>query len=328
MTKPRRELLSLGDTPYYHCVSRCVRRAFPCGEDHYSGHDYSHRKAWVKERLAALSEVFAIEICAYAVMSNHYHLVVCIRYEMADAWTDDDVIDRWRRLFKGPLVVQRKVAGDALSIAEQSSVADYVLEWRQRLADISWYMRCLNEYLARRANREDQVTGRFWEGRFKCQALLDEAALITAMAYVDLNPIRAGLAKTLQQSDDTSIKQRLRTITGPETPGSIPLKEFIGSERSNDTNGLPFNLQDYLSLVDWSGRSIRDDKRGVIDQQVPSILEALGIVDDEWLPTITALQQRFELVMGSPRRMQQRARAAGRSFYRGCRFAERLYRRA
>jgi putative transposase len=328
MTKPRRELVSLGDTPYYHCVSRCVRRAFLCGDDHYSGRDYSHRKEWVKERLAVLSGVFAIELCAYAVMSNHYHLVVCIRRETADAWTDDEVIDRWRRLFKGPPIVQRYAAGDALSVAEQSHLAGYVPEWRRRLTDISWYMRCLNEHLARRANREDEVSGRFWEGRFKCQALLDETALITAMAYVDLNPVRAGLTKRLEESHDTSVKQRLEAITLPEMPGAVPLKAFVGSERGDDTDGLPFNFQDYLALVDWSGRTIRDDKCGVIDQRAPRLLDVLGISDEEWLPTVTALQRRFELVMGSPRRMRQRARAAGRSFYRGCRSAERLYRRA
>jgi REP element-mobilizing transposase RayT len=76
MTQKRASLISLSDTPYYHCVSRCVRRSFLCGVDPYSGQSYEHRRAWVEERLLYLCSVFAIDICAYAVMSNHVHLVL------------------------------------------------------------------------------------------------------------------------------------------------------------------------------------------------------------------------------------------------------------
>ena len=327
MARPRHELVSLDDTPYYHCVSRCVRRAFLCGDDPYSGRDYSHRKNWVKERLAALSDVFAIELCAYAVMSNHYHLVVCVDREQARAWSESDVIERWLRLFKGPLVIQRYVSGITLSSVEKARVLDIADEWRKRLSDISWYMRCLNEHLARRANAEDECTGRFWEGRFKCQALLDEAALITAMTYVDLNPIRAGLARDLVECVDTSVEQRLRGIMGDvDDNPSIPLKNF--SEMKDDVRGIPFNVQDYLALVDWSGRAVRIGKAGAISSETPPILNILGINPDEWLPTVTALQRRFELVIGSPRRMRQRASITGRAFYRGYRVAQKFYLRA
>lgn len=330
MTRARRELVSLGDTPYYHCVSRCVRRAFLCGEDAYSKQSYEHRKPWVIERLKTLSEVFAVDICAYAVMSNHYHLVVHIDKDRADIWSGDEVIERWRRLFKGPLGMGRYLSGETLSAAQQQQIPELIALWRERLSDISWFMRCLNEHIARRANEEDRCTGRFWEGRYKCQALLDEAALVTAMAYVDLNPIRTQIAKDLIQSDHTSVQQRLLAIAEGPAGGvqQVPLMDFAGTRRDELPVAIPFNLQDYLDLVDWTGRAVRDGKRGAMDEGLPCLIETLGLAPQEWLPSVTELQARFELVIGAPERLRQLAEARGRSFYRGYGAARRLYRQA
>ncbi|MCV6605507.1 MAG: transposase, partial [Porticoccaceae bacterium] len=203
MTQPRNSQVSLLDTPYYHCISRCVRRAFLCGEDTHTGANHEHRREWIMARLTTLESVFAIDICAYAIMSNHYHLVLHINSDAAQGWDDNSVIQRWLQLFKGPLLIQRYQAGEALTRAELGKVAEIAADWRQRLADISWFMRCLNEHIARLANQEDGCTGRFWEGRFRCQALLDEQALLTCMAYVDLNPVRAAMADTPEASDYT-----------------------------------------------------------------------------------------------------------------------------
>ena len=128
------------------------------------------------------------------MVSNHYHLVVYVNREAAQSWSEAEFIERGRKLFKRPPLVQRLAAGEALSAPEQSRVDAIVAKWRERLTDVSWTMRGLNEHLARKADREDGLTGRFWEGRFQCQALLDETALMTAMPYVDLKPVRAGVA--------------------------------------------------------------------------------------------------------------------------------------
>ena len=326
MTKPRSSIVSVSDTRYYHCVSRCVRRAFLCGEDAYSGQSFEHRRDWFIQRLATLDGVFAIDVCAYAVMSNHCHVVLFIDIEALSALSMDDVIYRWCQLYRGPAVIQRYLAGEALSEFELSAVSSIAQTWRSRLVDLSWFMRCLNECIARRANAEDGCTGRFWEGRFKSQALLDEQALITAMAYVDLNPIRAKMATDLAGSDKTSVRQRLQTLTKQAPEVMVPLRKFAGAA-THENAGLPFTVQDYLQLVDWTGRCVRQAKGGSIDDTLPPLLIQLGISSEQWLPTVSELQDRYELVMGSPEKMKAHAEARGGCFYRGYRHALRFYRR-
>ncbi|MDM7480979.1 MAG: transposase [Halomonas sp.] len=212
MTRPRSELVCVTDTPWYHVVSRCVRRAFLCGQDSLTGKSYDHRRGWIEARIRQLASVFTLDVAAYAVMSNHYHIVVRIDRARAQALSDDEVLARWTQLFDGPLLVQRyqnPATRAALDAAELARVQEYAALYRERLSDLSWFMRVLNEGIAREANREDGVKGRFWEGRFKSQALLDEEALLMAMSYVDLNPIRAGLCETPEESDYTSVQARL-----------------------------------------------------------------------------------------------------------------------
>ena len=216
MTRPRSSLVSLSDTPWYHVVNRCVRRAFLCGQDTATGQNFEHRRGWIETRIRELASVFTIDVAAYAVMSNHYHAVVRVDKARALALDDEAVLRRWTQLFTGPLLVQRYLseARSQMGEGECAKVKEFAELYRQRLHDLSWFMRVLNESVARQANAEDDCTGRFWEGRFKSQALLDEQALLAAMAYVDLNPIRAGMAESLPQSLHTSIHARLADLQG------------------------------------------------------------------------------------------------------------------
>ncbi len=171
-------------------------------------------------------------------------------------------------------------------------------------------MRALNEPIARQANAEDQCTGRFWESRFKSQALLDEKALLACMAYVDLNPIRAKLAKTPEQSQHTSIKKRINAIKQQQHQPKA-LARFIGNPRDPMPEGIPFHLKDYIELVDWTGRIIRSDKRGAINQQLPPILERLTIEPQQWLTLSTQFECRFKSLVGVKEKLKEMAKIFG-----------------
>lgn len=225
MALPRSTYVQEGQEGVYHCFTRCVRRAFLCGFDALTGRDFSHRKAWVVDRLRYLAAIFAIEVCAYAVMDTHNHTVLRTRPDIAALWSDQEVATRWLTLFPR----HRDPNGSPLPPDEQDirALADCperIAQLRRRLCSLSWFMGQLNEFIARAANKEDQVKGRFWESRFKCQALLDEAAIASCMVYVDLNLVRAGVARSPEDSDFTSIQERIRawqkaTVTTASVPG-------------------------------------------------------------------------------------------------------------
>lgn len=218
------------------------------------------------------------------------------------------VLARWVSLFKGPLIVQRYLKGESLVDAERRFLERTVAVYRKRLADLSWFMKCLNEPIAREANREDDCTGHFWESRFKSQALLTEQSLLSCMAYVDLNPVRAETAETPEESNHTSIRERLKpqfdleqAIQNQMNSGCLrqfpvslkPLLHFDGNQKKEIQRGILFSLQNYLELVDYTGRVIHPSKRGYIPEAVPPILNRLGLSPKEWLQEACEFEARY-----------------------------------
>ena len=297
MARPRQTIVSLEDTPYYHCCSRVVRKAFLCGIDNSTGENFEHRREWVDSRILELATIFAIDICAYAVMSNHLHVVLKVDADKVKQWSDKEVLIQWHKGFKGTLLTHKYMKEEDLNSIELQTVNECITEYRKRLIDISWFMRSLSEPIARMANKEDKCTGRFWEGRFKSQALLDEAAVLACMAYVDLNPIRAQMAATPESSDYTSIQRRINSaIKGEQPPELLP---FVGNERLNMPNGLMFSVKDYIVLVEDTGRIIREDKRGAISSSSQDILNRLNIPAENWLKITTEFGTLFKGAVGA-----------------------------
>ncbi len=273
MTYARAHLVDTENGGFYHCISRCVRRGWLCGLDAVSGRSFEHRRAWVESRLLMLTEVFCVEVYGYAVMSNHYHVVINVDPKGVNEWSDEEVTRRWLRLSpaKGDDGAERKA---------QALLADdeRLGEIRTRLGSLSWFMRYLNEPIARWANREDRCTGRFWEGRFKSIALLDEAAILACMAYVDLNPIRAKMTTRIEAAPYTSVKRRVDHAA--QDPAPLAPLEPLG-----------LRLPDYVALLEWTAAI---DGGGVARPE-GSAANALGRLDrtpEDWLAQVKA--QRFK----------------------------------
>lgn len=346
MTRARQSLVDHALTPYYHVVGRCVRRAFLCGVDSYNQRDYSHRKAWVVDLLARLAAGFALDVAAYAVMSNHYHLVLRLNSEAAARWPEQEVARRWQCFFGQHVLVKRYLQGNCSTPAECAAAQKMLLVWRERLCSLSWFMRVFNERLARQANVEDGCTGRFWEGRFRSQALLDEVGLLACMAYVDLNPVRAGIAPTPEASEFTSIEQRIKALQAEKsTPKAAASPAAKGkAEGDADTprprlmpfmpeglakaklsaKHLPYQLQDYLELLDWAGRIEHRGKRGAIAADVPAILTRLALEPERFRAQLQSQYSFRGAVVGRHTTARDAAEKNGRKFYRGVMFGSAL----
>jgi hypothetical protein len=209
----RGDVFDPAEVSVFHCINRCVRRCFLCGDEPVSGKSYEHRKRWLEERLQFLAGCFGIDVLAFAILSNHFHVILRNRPDVVATWSDEDVARRWLRLCP----VRKTPEGEPeqpsdAEIAAIIGVPQRLAEIRLRLSDISWFMRMIAEPLARRANREEGIAGRFWQGRFKSVKLCDDAAILSCNVYVDLNLIRAGLAETPEDSDFTSVQRRIQAI--------------------------------------------------------------------------------------------------------------------
>jgi hypothetical protein len=314
MATPRSQLVDESVTPWYHCVSRCVRRARLCGEG------LEHRKDWIVSRLRKLVGIFAVDCGGFAAMDNHLHLLLRLDSPRVRGWSDEEVARRWLTLH--PL---RDAAGAALPVTAErvrrfASDAAWVGRMRARLADLGWFMKSLKEPLARMANREDGCTGAFWEGRYRSVPLLDEEALLVVAVYIDLNPFAAGAAATPEVARHTSLRARLdhARADGATTSPSVdrphgevenPLCEqglwlSPTDDRSDKGSryGLApgYTLAHHLRLVDAAARLDREGKAR-LPRDAASIFERLGLDAARWLEAFDAIPRRRPPRRGRPR---------------------------
>lgn len=301
-----------------HVWNRCVRRAYLCGQDPLTGQDFEHRRQWARARLEHLASVFAIDCLTFSIMSNHTHQVLRSRPDIVQQWDDEQVARRWLRL-----TPRRDRHGNAVTEPTEADLnavlhdKQLLAEIRVRLSDVSWWMRYFSHHIACRANQEDDLKGHFWESRFGSELVQDEASILACMVYVDLNPVRAQLAMTPEESDYTGAKERiddLRIHVAMEENGKLNLTlsstqhSFHDWERLNqplsgwlspieineatdpvgpdpESSGrrasrkgvAAISLTEYLELLDWVGRTVRGDKRGSIPAGLTPILGRLGI---------------------------------------------------
>lgn len=348
----RKEIVCESEVEVFHAYSRCVRRAFLCGVDSLTGNDYEHRKGWIEQRLQELCATMALDVCGFAVMSNHLHLVLRTRPDLVGLWSDEEVARRWWRLFPKRRDDQGQAAEPEPHELQMLTADEQALaERRRRLSSLSWFMRCLCEPIARRANREDGVSGRFFEGRFKCQKLLDEAAILACSVYVDLNPVRAGLAEVPEVAPHTSAFERIqgaqaRVVSAEaaegvspramaaEAPAEVlvpdgwlcpvsvdgdpaPVAEANAHRRASNKGFLSMSLAEYLRILDWTGRQVRSEKRGAIPQDLDPILERIGVSREFWFETVTNFGRLFHRAAGRVSLLVREASRAGKRWFQG-----------
>ena len=347
---PRSQIVDFSEVGCYHCFSRCVRRAFLCGEDPYTEKNYDHRKGWLEQRLKFVASCMALDVIGAAILDNHYHVVLRNRPDLVEKWSDREVARRWLMLYPGTRrPTQQPIQPTEEQIAELLADDKKLAAVRQRLSSLSWFMKFVNEDLARRSNAEDEVSGAFWEERFKSTRLLDAFAILLCAMYVDLNLIRAQIAETPEASRYTSaflriqarqarLAQALSHSPKPGQANSVNQSELEAAcwlapvdvtapppdgaqaelgRRASDHGFLEMTLDDYLSLLDWSGRQLRCDKRGAIPAHLGPILERLQVDVDFWLAGLENFRDWYRTMAGRVQTLVKHARENGRRWFQG-----------
>ena len=236
---------------HYHLISRCVRRSWLCGRDPHTGKNYDYRKTWVKDRLFHLAQYFAVGIEAYTILDNHFHMVIHYDPKESQRWDDHELVSRWTEAFPPKTRLKNPEDLEALKQLQRDQLLtqpDRLREIRNTLGSVSYFMKYLKQPIAWRANQEDKCKGHFFEKRFYSGALLSEEHVIAAMAYVDLNPVRAKIARRIQQCRDSSIFDRLsKCANTPER-----LKEAVEplvSGINTESRQINISLQAYVEYL-------------------------------------------------------------------------------
>ena len=371
---PRNEQFDPNSVGIVHLFQRCVRRAYLAGEDAVSGKNYGHRREWIRCRMERLASVFGIDVLTYAILSNHLHIVVRTRPDVIAVWSDSDVALRWLRVFPGRRIDEQLADPTTTDVEALSNNAERIQEIRVRLSNPSWFMKALCEPIARLANQQDEATGHFWEGRFKALAITDEAGLLACSMYVDLNPIRAAMALTPEESLHTSAYDRIQALQGATIPSAavdlvaietedagrilrtstpdqlrkrkadvkkrrgnsilrdawlspLTINELAATGPQSSDSGvrasnkgfLSLNLEDYLKLLDWTGRQRGNVQKAEIPSDLDPILKRIGIDGRMWCDLVWNFKKYFGRgsAAGCPESMKKSAANRDRKFVRG-----------
>jgi REP element-mobilizing transposase RayT len=313
MTMARKDLVDVQVTRYYHCISRCVRQALLCG----AGRE--HRKQWIEDRLQLLAENFAVSVCGFSVMDNHLHVLVRLDPDRLPTWSAEEVVRRWFAVYPPRGLNWEDGAATEKWIAQAAGDSVKVERWRRRLGDLGWFMKALKEPLSRLANKEDRCKGTFWEARYKSIAILDEESLLATCAYIDLNPLAAGVASAPETSPHTSLRQRVRharsqgqleslkasargAVVGSRAAGRMeelhwlcPLEDRRRKDARREGMLESFSLGSYLLLVDYTARLCRSGKAR-LSAEMAGIFERLGTSAEFWDQRLKTLFAQNRLV--------------------------------
>ncbi|PIE90010.1 MAG: hypothetical protein CR997_08510 [Acidobacteria bacterium] len=368
MAIPRKRQFDKKKINTLHIYNRTVRHAFLMRKN---DEDENHcvRKSIYLNRFKFLLKVFSMESLSYCIMDNHYHLIIRTRPDLVDSWSREEVARRWWQLYPRKRDAQGHPAvptQDELDLVFFDQTGRQTPEQRcevlrERLADVSWFMKSLNEYASKVYNKQENCRGAFWEGRYKSQLLADQSAVLAGSVYVDLNPIRAGLAETPEESAYTSGQVRCRSRIAKRKLEKLrqkcrrkkenqehrreiqELKNRIEKE-ANESKWLspmkaadlskPYvgvgsllkvDEEDYLKLLDWTGRQLHKGKVGRIPKDLDSILTRMEVQAENWLETVQKYDHWFYRFVGKVQKITELAKERGKKWLAGTTAAKKAF---
>ena len=299
-----------------HAIAKTAQDIFLMGNDPVTKKDYSHRKEWIAEIMRFQASLMAIDVLGYAIMSNHVHFMLRSRPDIVAKWTDYEVARRWltlcpkhrrRKRVNGKLVYT-PVPPTEEQIEAVVKDPERIKELRAQLCDVSWWMRLLCQKVAQRANSEEGVAkGHFWKSRFHAVVIEEYSYLVACTAYVDLNPQRANIAKSIEDYDYTSAKARLHKNRGDPSwlspiqitsPSSNPEVSTQGA-RCSDKGFLEMSEQEYFELLKWCIEHQVATKDIEVKADRPPWLCKLGVSMETWVKQVRSFGKLYRYFAGT-----------------------------
>jgi hypothetical protein len=315
-----------------------------------TGRDNTQRREWIHRLEMQLASLFAVDVGFHTELGNHLHLIVRTRPDVVPHWSDEEVTRRWLIIAK-----LKRLPREELPVPTQHEIEQEMRKpgriqvLRERLSDLSWFAGTLEENISRQVNADQGTHGRVWEERFQCRELVDIAAILICALYLDLNQIRAGEALTPEESCYTSAYDRIMArlwrlkawafddpaeagdLTGEwsdEWLSPLSLSEAAEEEvllgrpsksgkRCSDKGMLEMGLDEYLQMLDFVGRQLREGKRGAIPADLAPILERLRVRAEGLVDAVEGFGERFGRFAGSVEHVAQRLAQRGLRRIRG-----------
>jgi len=297
MATPRKCLVDPNVPLFYHLVSRCVQSAYLYGNDPLTGQDCSHRKQQLIDRLKFLVAYFAVDLYGYSIMDNHFHLALYHDPKAHLRWSASEVADRWLAVSPPRSWKEQEVTPEMFATTKQALLEDpkRLLHVRRQLGSMSTFMKFLKQGIARRANMERGTSGHFFEARFWSGALVSERAILSCMAYIDLNPVRAEIVQSVEDIRHSGIRDRL--LEAEADPASLEayLKP-LGGGLPEEPPRLGMTLKGYAELLEGLAK--------------PAAAAPDGSFDEQWRRHVAGFRHR-QRAYGSREDIERFAKALG-----------------
>ncbi len=287
MRKPRRQILDPTISCYYHVTSRCVQG------DYLLRDDDDTRKTMMQDLLRKLHDAYAVDVCSFSIMDNHFHGVLRLNPDAAERWTDRQVMERWGKIHPPRNGSRRPLPITEEWIDQQVADTKNVAKTREKICSASQFMKDLKQPIAEFVNRQNKRKGHFWDGRFNSVAILDDVGLLAVNSYVDLNPFAAGMYEIPEDARHTSLYERIHVLKAAQKPSDdgkvqwlVPIEALgeMAEDFDPKCQGMLRGVseKDYVTFVDSVARLVRPGKDHLDEGALP-ILKRLNITTASYM---------------------------------------------
>lgn len=332
---PRKELVASGQVSVFHTVNHCLPTAQLAGSERKTGRSLEHRREFLMERIRLQSTLLSVEVLAFAVEPQRLQLVLRTRPDLVKQLSDTEIARRYLSAIPPKHGFDQELetpsAGEIRAVINNRTL---FARARNRLSDLSWFISQLAESIARNANRESGLTGKFWEGRFNCRPILDPTGLALAATHCDLAPVVAGAAQSPASLKGTSLALRLQAARSgtpswlasiAADPGRKPAGQRPPRVPAGRVAGIVLNDAEFREVLEWTCRELSSKTPGRFPDDLAEHFIGLEVSPDSWIRLSREYDDIFKRAVGTPKSLEKLIRKTGGQHLQGANRVRELF---